>query len=358
MDELQMIATMLDEPPTQESEAAVRHRLLNGMRAPERPARRAWRRPGLWSGLGLVATATAVTGAVVLSSGTTPRAPDRPAASPVSARTVLLAAATKAEGAPAGHGRYWSAVTREGGQMIMGDREYYSVREIGLWDAGPGRHAWVGGRRVSLRDLGPAPAGGPVVSPGPGASVRPSPHRTAADGATPWTRSKVKGGEAFRLADWEGATAPDVRGLPADPQSLRRFLDRALDQVPGRVDSAEWLMSNAQKIGAAPVRPGVRAAMYRLLADSPGIRTLGSVTDPLGRRGDGVARQVRADDAVVEERLIIDPASGRLLAQESVLVKPGRLSRGAEPGTVFSYSALVSYGWTDKAPAYPVEPTG
>ncbi|MEV4004946.1 hypothetical protein [Actinomadura sp. NPDC049753] len=55
---------------------------------------------------------------------------------------------------------------------------------------------------------------------------------------------------------------------------------------------------------------------------------------------------------------MIDPVSGRLLAQESVLVKPGKAWRGAKPGTVLSYSALVSYGWTDEVPAYPVEPTG
>ncbi|MES9538031.1 CU044_5270 family protein [Actinomadura sp. NPDC000600] len=358
MDELQMIATMLDERPEEGAAARGRARLEREIRSPRRAPRRTFRTPRLaLGGFGLAVAAAAAAGAVVLSSGTTPRAPDQP---PGSARTVLLAAATKAEGAPAGRGRYWSAVTREGGHVIVGDREYYSVREIGLWDAGPGKHAWVGGRRVSSRDLGPAPSGGPVMSPGPGASGEPSPHRTgsSAGGATPWTRSKVKGGEAFRLADWEGATAPDVRRLPADPQRLRRFLDRALEQVPGRVDSAEWLMSNAQKIGAAPVRPQVRAAVYRLLADSPGIRTLGPVTDPLGRRGDGVARQVRTGDTVVEERLVIDPASGRLLAQESVMVKPGRAARGTRPGTVFSYSALVSYGWTDEVPAYPVEPTG
>ncbi|TDD75111.1 hypothetical protein E1293_28625 [Actinomadura darangshiensis] len=253
---------------------------------------------------------------------------------------MLLAAATKAQAAPAGHGRYWSSVTREGGHLLMGGREYYSVRETGLWDAGPGKAAWLAERVVSRRDLGPAPLGGP--SP----SGRPEP---SAGGATGWTKTKVKGGEAFRLADWEGAASPDVRKLPADPQDLRRFLDRALKQVPG-VDPAEWLMSNAQKIGAAPVKPAVRAAMYRLLADSPGIRPLGPVTDPLGRHGDGVARRVHADDAVVDERLVIDPATGRLLAQESVLVQPGKASRGTKPGTVVAYTALVSHGWTDKVP--------
>ncbi|WP_433465910.1 CU044_5270 family protein [Spirillospora sp. CA-128828] len=359
MDELQMIATMLDEPPEAGTAARGRARLEREIHSPRRASRRMFRMPRLaLGGFGLAAAAAAAAGAVVLSSGTAPRAPDRPAASPVSARTVLLAAAVKAEGAPAGHGRYWSAVTREGGHVITDGREYYSVREIGLWDAGPGKTAWVGEHRVSCRDLGPAPSGGPTVI-GPAPTNEPGkPSPAPASGATPWTKAKVKGGEAFRLADWEGATAPDVRKLPADPQSLRRFLDRALKQVPGHVDSAEWLMSNAQKLGAAPVKPGVRAAMYRLLADSPGIRTLGSVTDPLGRRGDGVARQVRAGDTVVDERLVIDPVTGRLLAQESVLVKPGKAWGGAKPGTVVSYSALVSYGWTDKVPAYPVEQTG
>ncbi|WP_433475848.1 CU044_5270 family protein [Spirillospora sp. CA-142024] len=359
MDELQMIATMLDEPPGEGAAARGRARLEREIQSPRRASRRMVRMPKLaLGGFGLAAAVAAAAGVVVLSSGTAPRAPDRPAASPVSARTVLLAAATKAEGAPVGHGRYWSSVTREGGHLIANGRESYTVREIGLWDAGPGKEAWVAERKVSSRDLGPAPSGGPtVIGPAPTSEPGGTPSPSPTSGATPWTKGKVKGGEAFRLADWEGATAPDVRRLPADPQSLRRFLDRALKQVPG-VDPAEWLMSNAQKLGAAPVKPEVRAAMYRLLADSPGIRSLGPVTDPLGRRGDGVARQVRTGDTVVDERLVIDPATGRLLAQESVMVKPGKASGGIKPGTVFSYSALVSYGWTDKVPAYPIEPTG
>ncbi|MBO2465805.1 CU044_5270 family protein [Actinomadura violacea] len=355
MDELQMIATMLDEPPTQESEDAVRHRVLNGMRAPQRPERRAWRRPALWSGLGLTATAAAVTGAVVLSSGTTPRAPDPGAAGPqpMTAKTVLLTAATKAEGAPAGHGRYWSSVIREGGYVVSDSGQHYTVREIGSWDAGPGKDAWVAERVVSSRYTGPAPAGGPSPSGGPvnspnrGPVTRPGPGK--------WTKSKVKGGEAFRLADWEGTDPPDVRRLPADPQALRRFLNRTL---PDHADPAEWLMSNAQKVGAAPVKPRVLAAMYRLLAAAPGLRGVGAVTDPLGRRGEGVARRVRADGTVLDERLVIDPATGRLLAQESVLVTPGKAWAGRKPGTVVSYDALVSCGWTDKVPAYPVEKAG
>jgi hypothetical protein len=371
VDELHMIATMLDEPPAEGAAARGRIRLQDEIRSPGRPSghRRVPRMPRpVFGGIGLAAVAAVAAGAVVLSSGTTPRAPSPPGTSPSTARSVLLAAATRAEGAPMGHGRYWSSVICEAGYVVAGSGQHYTVREIGSWDAGPGKDAWIAERVVSSRDAGPALSNGPAPvtttgpgpapsnAPGPVATTKPGPVTTSGPGV--WTKSEVKGGEAFRLADWEGSTPPDVRRVPADPEGLRNFLEQALKRVPGHVDAAEWLMSNAQKIGAAPVKPGVRAAMYRLLAGSPGIRPLGSVTDPLGRRGDGVARRVRADDTVLDEWLVIDPATGRLLAQESVLVKPGKVWAGRTPGTVVSYDALVSYGWTDKVPAYPIEPVG
>ncbi|GLX02057.1 hypothetical protein [Microtetraspora sp. NBRC 16547] len=61
-----------------------------------------------------------------------------------------------------------------------------------------------------------------------------------------------------------------------------------------------------------------------LLAQVPGIRSLGSVTDPLGRRGEAVALPDGAPGGSVTERhLVVDTATGHLLATETVLVRPG-----------------------------------
>ena len=53
-----------------------------------------------------------------------------------------------------------------------------------------------------------------------------------------------------------------------------------------------------------PVSTAVRAAAFRLLADMPGVRTLGQVTDPLERQGVAVAIPYPRE----ELRVIFDPA--------------------------------------------------
>jgi hypothetical protein len=356
MDEMRMIGALLDERPSERSVAEGRARLQREIGSGRRARRFAFPR---WSiaapvlAAGAVAAVTAV--AVALSSGTTPRAPDHSAA-PMTARSVLLSAATKIEQAPATHGKYWSVVTRERMNVITGDRAFDTINETGLWDAGPGKHAWIAERTLGSKDLGPAPGGGPKTFDRNGRPV----HTRAGDrGPTPWTKVKVKGGEGFRLADWEGVRSADVRRLPDTPDALHRFLDqqlrRAASASGGRIDSVEWLFTNAQKIGSAPVSPKVLGAMYRLLATDPNLRVAGTVTDPLGRRGTAIAHRVgRAH----EEQLVLDPATGRLLAERDVLLQPSKYWPGSKPGDVISYNAVVSRGWTDTVPAYRLGKVG
>ncbi|MBB5082982.1 hypothetical protein [Nonomuraea endophytica] len=61
------------------------------------------------------------------------------------------------------------------------------------------------------------------------------------------------------------------------------------------------------------------AAMWRVLADRPGLRTLGRVTDRRERRGQGVAFDVGTTDRWV---LVADRGSGDLLGVERVMLRP------------------------------------
>jgi len=362
MDEMRMISTLLDERPSERSVAEGRARLEREIENGRRDGARRFTIPR-WSitapvmAAGAVAAVTAV--AVAMSSGTTPRAPDHSSAAPMTARSVLLSAATKIEQAPATHGRYWSVVTQEHMNVTSGDRAFDTINETGLWDAGPGKQAWIAERRVRSKDLGPAPEDGPKAFDRHG---RPVTEKAGDRGATPWTKVKVKGGEAFRLADWGGVEPISVRSLPDTPGTLRRFLDRKLREAAataGKIDPVEWLFTNAQKIGSAPVSPKVLGALYRLLATDPNLRVAGTVTDPLGRKGTAIAHRVTAEGGHAhDEELVLDPASGRLLTERDVLVRPGKAWPGRKPGDVTSYTAVISYGWTDTVPNYKLGKVG
>lgn len=338
MDELQMIATMLAEPPTPETEAAVRHRLLNGMREPERPARRAWRRPALWSGFGLAATAAAVTGAVVLSSGTTPRAPDPgrdpAAAQPMSAKTVLLTAAEHAAAAPAS-GKYWH-VLRVQSDAYYSDRGKYWMlgrQLIAQWSRPDGR-SWTG-----YRTLGAVPMS---------AKDAPAFRRDGSPDPNPVAPrlDKDTGTKTFLVCDRD-MTFKQVQALPTDPGELRAALRRASPRAHATAGrTADEVVKNCvtDLLSFVPAPPKVRAAAYRMLAAMPGVTAIGKVTDERGRQGVGLHVRVMRD---VADTVIIDPGSSLVLStSRTVPDVPGKVDK----------ELYVQVGWTDTPPAVPALP--
>ncbi|GAA2130251.1 CU044_5270 family protein [Actinomadura napierensis] len=360
MDELQMIATMLDEPPTPETEAAVRHRLLNGMRAPQRPARRAWRRPALWSGFGLAATATVVAGAVTLSSGTTPRAPDPVDARPVSARTVLLAAAKQADAAPAA-GEYWHVRALQAFPTQVGPKSnrYWMDKLVvnETWTNAAGV-AWSGHREVGARphsvadelawrrdgsptrwDLGTAdtPGGGGLVlstSPRPGDVV------------------KMKGPHTVSVCDKE-MSFEQAQALPAQSDALKNALRNAMldnddGPVPGSARNGFLQQCLAGLLAEVPTRPKVRGAAYRALASLPGVTSAGRAADEGGRKGVGLVLQSTRGPLY---RLVIDPKTSLVLS-ESV----EQTGAAAKVKSKFQRTRYLAVGWTDSGPKAPALP--
>ncbi|MFI0350167.1 CU044_5270 family protein [Actinomadura sp. 9N407] len=338
MDELQMIATMLDEPPTPETEAAVRHRLLNGMREPEHPARQAWRRRARWGGVGLAATAAAVTGAVVLSSGTTPRAPDHGrgsvAAQPMSAKTVLLAAAEQAEAAPA-TGKYWHVLRMQSSAYYDEPGDYWMLGRqlIGQWSRPDGR-SWTG-----YRTLGAVPMS---------AKDAPAFRRDGSPDPNPVSPvlDKDTGTKTYPVCDRE-MTFKQVQALPADPGKLKGALKRAIPRdhpTAGRTTDEVLKNCVTGLLSFTPAPPKVRAAAYRMLAAMPGVTAIGTVTDERGRKGVGLHVRVLRD---VAETVIIDPGSSLVLStSRTVPDVPGKVAK----------DLYLQAGWTDAAPRIPTLP--
>jgi hypothetical protein len=152
----------------------------------------------------------------------------------------------------------------------------------------------------------------------------------------------------------QDVTLAQLQALPSDPAALKSKLV-AIHQQPhrgdGLADDNRWLTEALfTLVGGAPVRNETRAAAYRLLADLPGITNLGTVRDTLGRTGKGVAfidgtPQTTGNHSTSQRRLIIDPATGLPLADESyVLSGPGQ-----KPNSLISGIEFQSFGWSNDA---------
>jgi hypothetical protein len=358
MNEIELVRELTEEPPlaTPEAVAQAFGRLEDDMSSRRRLSLPRWGTAGL--GLAAAAAATVIAMAGLGGAGADDPA-SRPA--PQTAQMVLLSAATTVERTPLTKGKYWSVVTQDGGEVIVGKYTKYQVQQIGIWDAGPGKDAWIASRDLQSRIIGPAPANAPTVSKragGPDLDATKPPVKMP----TRWQKVKVSGGEAFRLAAWEGLKPVDARTLPDDPERLRQFLLeelRRVNSVPGaNIDRTEWMLSHIQRIGSAPVSSKVLGAAYRVLATEPGLQVIGPVTDPLGRSGTGIVHRVTAEDGtVVDHQLVIDSSTGRVLARTETLVKPGKTNPTAKAGRT-SYEAVVSYGWTNTVPNYLLSHVG
>jgi hypothetical protein len=102
-----------------------------------------------------------------------------------------------------------------------------------------------------------------------------------------------------------------------------------------------------------PVKPAVRAAAYQVLAGLDGVRSLGEVTDPLGRKGQGIARTENWVTGTFERQLIVDPETGVLLTDQIVAVHATETYAWAKPGTAIFWTSTTEASWTDKEPVKP-----
>lgn len=85
--------------------------------------------------------------------------------------------------------------------------------------------------------------------------------------------------------------------------------------------SAGRLEAIAQAYRYMPIQPSVRAALLRYLANTPGIATVGEVTDRIGRQGIGFTITSDYSGLATRYMLIIDPQTGRVLDYEATLIK-------------------------------------
>lgn len=109
-------------------------------------------------------------------------------------------------------------------------------------------------------------------------------------------------------------TPRQLRDLPGEPHALKRRLGR----LPGLSSHPHEVFVAATELlrSPLPLSAEVRAALYSVLAELPGVRSLGVVTDSAGRRGAAVASRPAGGR---EMRLIFDPDTSDFLAAETRL---------------------------------------
>jgi hypothetical protein len=138
--------------------------------------------------------------------------------------------------------------------------------------------------------------------------------------------------------------------LPADPAKLRAvFLAHPQPGVNGRNNViAEGALT---VMNADDVRPAVRAAAFRVLADVPDVQMKPGVTDPEGQTGTAIWQDSWIGYGLPYETTydIIDPQTGSIIAADTIAQTP---VAGAPPGTVLYYSATTSAYWTNHLPPH------
>lgn len=100
-----------------------------------------------------------------------------------------------------------------------------------------------------------------------------------------------------------------LQTLPTDVRSLRSLLSR--DDAPKGRDK-RWVVfkSAGELVAEAPVPPGVREALWRVLAAEAGTSRTERASDSIGRSGWSVSLSVPGEGRVT---YLVDPSSGQLL---------------------------------------------
>ncbi|MGW0945980.1 CU044_5270 family protein [Streptomyces sp. NPDC002623] len=168
------------------------------------------------------------------------------------------------------------------------------------------------------------------------------------------TTTRINDGDDIAALGADNVTYADLQKLPGDSTELKAYLaDLYKEDGGGEIsDRTEWMWQQAAGLIGLPVKAEVRAAAYRVIADLPGIRSLGEVTDPLGRKGLGFALPASdtPDYGAVRSELIVDPDTGALLSEQQTVTEPNAAASeaGVTAGTVVNYTATEKAEWSDR----------
>jgi hypothetical protein len=290
----------------------------------------------------------------------------------VDGRIELLSAAEKAEASPA-EGTYWKTTTlSQNVDVAEVSGRFFAVRTTSTeaWSVGvrPGtRSLMVSGldSRTEPRTAADKAAWQAVGSP---RTVKVEVGQSAGTHAVAFTMGSARptvmrtdtGGKIYAVGP-DNVSYQDLRALPATSDGLRRYLEGLYARGNGTEgapsDRTAWILRQAGNLVTMPVKPGVRAAAYRVMAGLPGVRVVGHVTDPLGREGVAVEfpGTYRTALGTTKQRLVIDASTGDMLSDELRIVAPSAKAKaaGLKAGTVVNYQATSGMSWGERQISVP-----
>lgn len=165
------------------------------------------------------------------------------------------------------------------------------------------------------------------------------------DEAAAWDRlgRPGEGGqpETEPLRAGEGRTFGDPPA-PTEPAALASYLTQGhpVENGPGETMVAITDLVREQVLG-----PAQRAALLRVLATVPGLTYAGETTDRAGRTGQAFSLRNSHGGLAKVDTLIVDPASGRLLDSEQLLLEAGKLN--VRVPAVISYEVYLISEFAD-----------
>ena len=218
------------------------------------------------------------------------------------------AAAAAAVTQPAfGPGKFWYRRTLES-SYGQGLRSFRSTVEAWFGFDGTSRTRSVSpARSVSGQDS--VTVGDPDYGPGNGVGLSPALFTGAQLASLPTDsgplRAAIDAGRTA-LSHQEHALKIQVQRTAGSGSLHVVFRSKLTASLQRSLD----LLETAASLLAGPVSPGVRGALYRLIATLPGLRYDGEVRDALGRLGTAVSIGRGRDGA----RITFDPATGELLS--------------------------------------------
>jgi hypothetical protein len=161
-----------------------------------------------------------------------------------------------------------------------------------------------------------------------------------------------------------GFSAPDdLSQLPTDPATLTQLIDTGktgLNEIafqPRAPLTPAYTFATAAEILATPAlnsSAALRAALYEVMADTPGIQLLGTASDHSGRSGTEIAGPLGGNASVSDIpygangarlEVIIDPSTGDILEISVVNTDPSL--NNAQTQSIYGNSAGETFTWTD-----------
>jgi hypothetical protein len=137
-----------------------------------------------------------------------------------------------------------------------------------------------------------------------------------------------------------GGSMIDPAGLPTDPPRLRALIEaRQIAGVEGPPGAAETFVLVGDMLRESYLPSALRAALYGVLAELPGVELLGEVSDPAGRAGTAVAYADRRRG--VRRELVFDPETSALLAERQTVIRQGAFGFRAPLGTTVGYAVYL-----------------